>query len=587
MTKERMESYTVLARKWRPQVFDDVVGQSHVTTTLKNALSQGRVGQGYVFIGTRGVGKTTIARILAKALNCLSTPEPTPTPCGTCDNCVAIRNGTSLDVHEIDGASNRGIEEIRRLRDSVAIAPVSSRYKVYIIDEVHMLTREAFNALLKTLEEPPAHVKFFFATTEPHKIPATILSRVQKFELRRVSWETLYGYIEEIAEKESVSIQPGALALITRAGNGSVRDALSVFDQVLAVSEDEITEEQIFAMLGWTDRDLYVQLHKACVAHDAGGALDVVKQVMEKGRDPVQFVNGLLQFLRNLLIAGTVESPEKVIEDTPENIAFFCESASAYTRAQLMYAIDALLALLPRLEATEAKQTALELAVLKVLDAGQRVSVDQIFARLDALETGSTLAAKEAHVDTPALVRASSASYGADATQKTGQDTPEKPRKSSVTDTSESLRVEKKSAAPATDTKKKSVKTLSEAWSIWLERLSDDDPKLYSIYHPARMSIRDDTVLVLCYPPEDSLRPEAARVKENMRKTAAALSDMTGKSITIEVEQDAAPVTQKKAKKALSQEELIEKAKQDPLVQKALELFPGSTIESVEEDDEE
>ncbi len=391
----KTNNYTVLARKWRPQNFEDVIGQEHVTTTLQNAIKMGRVGQGYLFIGTRGVGKTTIARIMSKALNCLSTDSPNPNPCGVCENCIAIRDGRCLDVMEIDGASNRGIEEIRRLRDSVAIAPVSARYKIYIIDEVHMLTREAFNALLKTLEEPPAHVKFFFATTEPHKIPATILSRVQKFELRRVEYKTLLEYLNKIAKNEKVKIDKGALSAIAIAGNGSIRDALSVFDQVLALSDDNITEKKVVELLGWTDRKIYLELNDAIVKQDAARALEAIGKVIKTGHDPTQFILGLLRFMRNLLLFKSIPNAESVIEEPLDFLEKLKNAADNYTSQQLLYSIDVLLEVLPRLESTEAKQVLLEITILKLLHARKRVSLDEVFSRLAALETGSPLVEKE------------------------------------------------------------------------------------------------------------------------------------------------------------------------------------------------
>jgi len=393
--EKKQNNYTVLARKWRPQNFEDVVGQEHVTTTLQNAIKMGRVGQGYLFIGTRGVGKTTIARIMSKALNCLSTDLPNPKPCGVCENCIAIRDGRCLDVMEIDGASNRGIEEIRRLRDSVAIAPVSARYKIYIIDEVHMLTREAFNALLKTLEEPPPHVKFFFATTEPHKIPATILSRVQKFELRRIEYKTLLGYLSKIAKDEKVKIDDGALSAIAISGNGSIRDALSVFDQVLALTDDKITEENVIKLLGWTDREIYLELNNAIVNQDAASALEAISQVVKTGHDPTQFILGLLRFMRNLLLFKSIPNAESIIEESSDFLDKLKNAAENYTSQQLLYSIDVLLEVLPRLESTEAKQTLLEITILKLLHARKRVSLDEVFARLAALETGSPLIEKE------------------------------------------------------------------------------------------------------------------------------------------------------------------------------------------------
>ena len=407
--KKEQKNYTVLARKWRPQNFEDVVGQQHVTTTLQNAIKMGRVGQGYLFIGTRGVGKTTIARIMSKALNCLATDSPNPNPCGVCENCIAIRDGRCLDVMEIDGASNRGIEEIRRLRDSVAIAPVSARFKIYIIDEVHMLTREAFNALLKTLEEPPPHVKFFFATTEPHKIPATILSRVQKFELRRVEYKTLLDYLTKIAKDEKVKIDAGALSAIAIAGNGSVRDALSVFDQVIALTDSNITEKDVVNLLGWTDREIYLEINDAIVGQNTAAALNAVEKVIKTGHDPTQFILGLLRFMRNLLLFKSIQNAEQVIEEPKEFLEKLKAAAENYTSQQLLYSVDVLLEVLPRLESTEAKQTLLEITILKLLYARKRVSLDEIFARLAALESGSPIVQKEQQLIQPAIQAASAA----------------------------------------------------------------------------------------------------------------------------------------------------------------------------------
>ena len=241
-------SYQVLARKWRPQVFEDVVGQGHITRTLQNAITSGRLAHAFLFSGPRGVGKTTTARILAKALNC--DQGPTPTPCGKCDSCIETAAGTAVDVVEIDGASNRGIEHIRELREAVKYAPVGGKYKVYVIDEVHMLTNEAFNALLKTLEEPPPHVIFIFATTEPQKIPATIHSRCQRYGFKRVAVHEIIERLRTIAAAERITISDLGLARIARAAEGSMRDSLSLLDQAVSYSGLEIKDEELQATLG-------------------------------------------------------------------------------------------------------------------------------------------------------------------------------------------------------------------------------------------------------------------------------------------------------------------------------------------------
>jgi len=394
-------NYQVLARRWRPQRFSEVVGQDHIVTTLQNAISQKRVGQGYLFIGTRGTGKTTIARILAKALNCQSGNGPVTEPCCECASCQAIKDGSSLDVIEIDGASNRTIDNIRQIRDTVSIAPVSSRYKIYIIDEVHMLTKEAFNALLKTLEEPPAHVKFFFATTDPQKIPPTIMSRVQKFELHRMDWNTLNSYLSMMAEKEGLKATPSAIAAVARAGNGSMRDALSVFDQVLAWGGENVTEKDVAALLGLTNREIILELSDAIVRKDFECALKSVGKVMEGGRDAEQFILSLVQFYRNLAVLKVTRDPGNLLEESPEYMAELKKAGEGYTIGQITAAIDELMQILPKLSATEAKQTILELAVLKLIHIRSRISADLIFAKLEELEKGSVTVEKEKQTKEP------------------------------------------------------------------------------------------------------------------------------------------------------------------------------------------
>src|SRR5215210_7601244 len=244
--------YTVIARRYRPQSFDELVGQEHVARALQQAISSGRVGHAYLFTGARGVGKTSAARILAKALNCVE--GPTPTPCNVCDVCLRVTAGDDVDVLEIDGASNRGIDEIRQLRQNVAVRPSRVRYKIYIIDEVHMLTKEAFNALLKTLEEPPAHVKFMFATTEPEKVLPTILSRCQRFDLRRIPEALIVKHLGEIARKERVTIEPAALQAIARGAEGGMRDAESALDQLISFCGEKIVESDVLSMFGLTSQ---------------------------------------------------------------------------------------------------------------------------------------------------------------------------------------------------------------------------------------------------------------------------------------------------------------------------------------------
>jgi DNA polymerase-3 subunit gamma/tau len=301
-----MSEYIVTARKWRPMVFEDVVGQSHITRTLRNAIGSQRLAHAYIFSGPRGVGKTTTARLLAKAINCRHPKNSNPD--NECDICKEITDGTSFDVLEIDGASNRGIDEIRDLRESARYAPAKGKYKIYVIDEVHMLTKESFNALLKTLEEPPAHVMFIFATTEIHKVPATILSRCQRFDFRRIAIEEIIANLRAIAREEQIEMDDEALMLVARKGDGSLRDAQSIFDQVVSLCGRSISHAQILEALNMVDEEVYFRMTDLIKARDAKGALTLVDEILAQGHDIKEFLGGLLEHLRNILVARTTGS---------------------------------------------------------------------------------------------------------------------------------------------------------------------------------------------------------------------------------------------------------------------------------------
>jgi DNA polymerase-3 subunit gamma/tau len=296
-TADSDTSYRVLARKYRPGSFAELVGQSAMVTTLTNAMAMGRLAHAFVLTGVRGVGKTTTARIIARALNCIGpdgTGGPTPDPCGECPNCVAIAEDRHVDVIEMDAASRTGVDDIREIIDGVRYKPVSARYKVYIIDEVHMLSKNAFNALLKTLEEPPEHVKFIFATTEIRKVPVTVLSRCQRFDLRRVDAEVLESHLGAIADKEGAKVAPGALTVLARAADGSVRDGLSLLDQAIGQAADEVTADQIRDMLGLADRTLVFDLFDHVMKGEIATALDLFDAMYKSGADPVAVVQDLL-----------------------------------------------------------------------------------------------------------------------------------------------------------------------------------------------------------------------------------------------------------------------------------------------------
>jgi len=378
--------YIVFARKYRPQGFDDIVGQSHITTTLKNAISASRVGHAYLFAGPRGVGKTTTARILAKALNCEKGPNPEP--CNQCASCKEISAGASLDILEIDGASNRGIDEIRNLRENVKFAPSGGRFRVYIVDEVHMLTLDAFNALLKTLEEPPSHAKFIFATTQAHKVPATILSRCQRFDFRRISARDIFENLKGIAGKEGLDAGDDALLLIAKHANGSLRDGQVILDQIASFSGGRIEAEDVSKMLGVVEDDVLMELSAAIKAKDAARALKTIGLVVAEGKDPGQVISGLIEHYRNLAIAKVAKDADSLIDAPPEKIKYYKEEANIYTTEEILYIIYTLSNAIDFMRRTSLGRIPLEAAVIKLARAGSVVSLDEILERIDKLVHG-------------------------------------------------------------------------------------------------------------------------------------------------------------------------------------------------------
>ena len=375
--------YTALYRKWRPKAFSDVIGQDHITETLKNEIKTGRLSHAYLFIGSRGTGKTTCARILAKAVNCPHVHEGEP--CNECEICKGIDNGTVLDITEIDAASNNGVDNIRDLRKEANFNPAETKYRVYIIDEVHMLSQGAFNALLKTLEEPPEHVKFILATTEAHKMPATILSRCQRFDFKRIGADDMAERLLEIADKEEIALTNEAANLIARLSDGAMRDALSIMDQCIAGGSD-ITTKLVSEVCGIADREYLTDTANALLTHDTAKLLQVIATLYENACDMERYCSELINFYRNIMVARTVKQPEKLIICSDEELQSICRFAETVTLPAAIVIIDTLQKTYAAIKSGVQGRTAMEMALVKLASPEMDARDESLLKRVAQLE---------------------------------------------------------------------------------------------------------------------------------------------------------------------------------------------------------
>ena len=372
--------YQVFARKYRPQTFEDVVAQEHVTKTLQNAVKNDRIGSGYLFCGPRGTGKTTTARLLAKCLNCIE--GPTPVPCGKCSNCNEITSGTSLDVLEIDAASNTGVDDVRTLRENVRYLPTSGKKRIFIIDEVHRLSGAAFDALLKTLEEPPAHVVFVFATTEPLKVPETILSRTQRFDFKRVSPADLEKHLKNIAYKENIKIDEVSLALLARKADGSVRDSLSLLDQVTAFAGNKITEQDVVDALGLVDRQMLFSICEAVAVRDAKSILTHIRKIEEAGVDAKDFLSEMLDHFRILMILSTDKEAIEFLNLGKDETEAYIKQADYFSTGDLIRLLKMAADMIRDLKSGLDERLVLEMGGIRMASMESTVSFEEILAHL-------------------------------------------------------------------------------------------------------------------------------------------------------------------------------------------------------------
>jgi DNA polymerase-3 subunit gamma/tau len=413
-----MATYQVLARKYRPQQFSEVVGQDHVVRTLENAIQRKRIAHAYLFVGPRGTGKTTLARIFAKALNCTSAKEPTVHPCDQCAICREITAGTSLDVLEIDGASNNSVEQVRELRETVRYAPAGARFKIIYIDEVHMLSASAFNALLKTLEEPPAHVKFIFATTDPQKIPLTVLSRCQRFDLHRIPNEIIIHQLRKIADLEKVKVSDEALLALARGAVGGLRDAESALDQMIAFCGNKIEEADILSIFGLASQELLQRLNRSILSGDSAAIIEAATSLAAEGKDFGRLLGELIDYYRNVLV---IQSGAKVGEGIPQQLKELEADARAIKRVRLLRILEILTEAEGQMKWALSKKICFEVALLKAIETKDEVLLEEVLLKVKeacqnpspntATPSAAPAAKKTAPSSAPAVVQENEEAY--------------------------------------------------------------------------------------------------------------------------------------------------------------------------------
>src|SRR5580700_9899253 len=421
-------SYTVLARKYRPQKFSEVIGQEHVTRTLQNAIEQGRTAHGYIFSGHRGIGKTTVARILAAALNCRSKDHPVAEPCGVCESCTEIRAGNSGDVIEIDAATNRGIDEIRELREGARYRPARDRFKIYILDEAHQITDAAFNALLKTLEEPPSHVIFMMATTQPEDIPQTIRSRCQHFSYRAMKFDDIVGQLRDIVAKENIPADEDALALLAEAGDGSMRDALSILDQAIASTTDRLTVESVRSLIGSAPAAALETVMQAVAESSSEKILVLVDELIGEGHSPTHFARQLVRFLRNVTVAKIAGKDSALLQISSDERARVARIADLFSEEDLTRHLQIMLRTHGELGYRHEQRFHLELGLLKMAHAQRLLPIEQLLSDAAASTAGPVRTtprpvlaspADSRRIEMPTATRSSSVSpFAADSARK-------------------------------------------------------------------------------------------------------------------------------------------------------------------------
>jgi DNA polymerase III subunit gamma/tau len=545
-------SYLVLARKWRPTTFDELTGQEPIAGILRNSILGNKVAHAYIFSGPRGVGKTSTARILAKTLNCRQAVDAVP--CGKCDSCLSISDGSSMDVNEIDGASNTGVDNIRDLRERVRYASYGGAYKIYIIDEVHMLSTAAFNALLKTLEEPPQFVIFVLATTDPKKIPATVLSRCQHLPFRRITTHKIKERLKQITTAEKLAIADGAIEMVARAADGSMRDALTILDQIASFS-DNISASDVKDLLGFTDMQTLSGLADAVISGDRKAVIDIIAELVEGGADLKTFTKDYMQFMRDLLIARVTGDTKEILNLSEEEAAAVEVLAKKTNEDHLALLLSELVkseytvrsALFPRI--------ALEMLLLRLSMMSNFTAIDEAIKLLGSSDRPVAASVQQKEPPVRKTVPASKAQAPV------------------VTD--EPVKIEK-SPEVLIPQEKAIIKNADEIWNKLMERLEESNAPLVSKLKEGSVTVTDIGITILF---NGGMSVLASSVKENLPVIQNLIKDIGARSIPVRVET--------REVKAMSKADLKEKALENPVVREALDLFDGRIAEIYPDNEKE